>query len=74
MNLRLSVKCQAFGWYAYINLLPKLIYVFSVMVRWGKTFFHKFREKVKQQKVIFANLVDCVDESSTKRYLVEKDK
>lgn len=57
-----------------LHLLPKLIYVSSFMARWGRTFFPKFREKVKKQKAILVDLVNRVDESSIKEYLVERDK
>lgn len=63
--------------WAYIpvtHLLPKLFSVSSFMARWGKTFFHKFREKVKLQKEVLANLVDCTDDDSVRKYLVERDK
>ncbi|KAL8149291.1 hypothetical protein AgCh_006337 [Apium graveolens] len=42
-----------------IHLLPKLLSVSSFMARWGRTFFHKFRDKIKKQKVV---LLDNHDE------------
>ncbi|KAL8145567.1 hypothetical protein AgCh_003647 [Apium graveolens] len=57
-----------------IHLLPKLFSVSSFMARWGKSFFHKFREKVKHQKAIIAQLIDCTDDVSVHNYLVERDK
>lgn len=56
------------------HLLPKLLSVSSFMARWGRTFFHKFREKVKRQKDVVNNLVDYVDEDSVRRYFKEKEK
>lgn len=53
----------------HIHLLPKLINVSSFMARWGRNFFHKFREKVKKQKDIIANLVDCTNDLIVKMYL-----
>lgn len=41
-----------------IHLLPKLARVSSFMARWGKTFFHKFRDKIKEQKGILDTLCD----------------
>lgn len=44
------------------------------MARWGRTFFHKFREKVKHQKAIIERLFDRVDADGVKEYLMEKNK
>lgn len=56
------------------HLLPKLLSISSFMAKWGRTFFHKFRDKVKRQKEIINSLVDCVDDVSVKCYFEEKDK
>lgn len=42
------------------------------MSRWGKTFFNKFREKVKMNKAKLNKLVDCCDARSVHEYLDEK--
>lgn len=56
------------------HLLPKLLSVSAYMARWGRTFFHKFREKIKSHKANLDRLVDCTDESSVKEYMLERDK
>lgn len=56
------------------HLLPKLFAVSSFMARWGKSFFHKFREKLKLHKLNLSRLVDCTDEASVQEYLRERDK
>lgn len=56
------------------HLLPKLIVVLSFMARWGRSFFHKFREKVKEHKAILDRLVDYTDDYSVQEYLSIKDK
>lgn len=40
------------------HLLPKHFVVSSFMARWGKSFFDKFREKLKVHKLNLARLVD----------------
>ncbi|XP_074346587.1 uncharacterized protein LOC141685379 [Apium graveolens] len=57
-----------------IHLLPKLLFVLTFMARWGRTFFHKFRDKVKKQKGIICSLVDRIDEEGVKRYFEERQK
>lgn len=56
------------------HLLPKLFVVSSFLVRWGKSFFHKFREKLKLHKANLSRFVDCTDEISVQEYLRERDK
>lgn len=56
------------------HLLPKLFSVSSFMTKLGRTFFHKFREKVKFQNAIVARLVDCTDDDSVRNYLIERNK
>ena len=34
------------------HLLLKLLSVSPFMVKWGRNFFHKFRDKLKQQKSV----------------------
>lgn len=57
-----------------MHLLPKLISVSSFMEKWGRNFFHKFREKIKQEKEIIVNLVNYTDEGNVKLYLEAKEK
>lgn len=57
-----------------MHLLPKLLSVSTYMARWGRTFFHKFREKIKSHKANLDRLVDCTDASSIKEYMIERDK
>lgn len=57
-----------------INILPKLISVSGFMARWGRNFFHKFREKIKHQKEVVAALVDRVDIDGVQQYFSENDK
>ena len=57
-----------------VQLLPKLINVSSFMAKWGRNFFHKFRDKIKQQKKILVELVDSTEESNIQKYLAERDK
>ena len=56
-----------------IHLLPKLISVSSFMARWGRNFFHKFRDKVKTQKEIVSSLSDRVDSVGVEQYFAEKE-
>lgn len=55
-------------------MTPKLFVVSSFMARWGKSFFHKFREKLKLHKANLSRMVDCTDDSSVQEYLRERDK
>lgn len=57
-----------------IHLLPNLISVSSFMSKWGRNFFHKFRDKIKRQKSVVDSLVNCYDEESVRRYFEEKNK
>lgn len=57
-----------------INILPKLISVSSFMARWGRNFFHKFRDKVKKQKEIVASFSDRTDMPGVEQYFIEKEK
>lgn len=54
-------------------LIPKLIQVSSFMARCGRTFFHKFRYKVKERKCILDQLCELTDEDSVGKYLDAKD-
>lgn len=44
------------------HILPKLVSVSSFMAKWGKKFFHKFRDKIKKQKEVVDGLVNRDDE------------
>ncbi|XP_074352252.1 uncharacterized protein LOC141691411 [Apium graveolens] len=56
-----------------IHLLPKLILVSSFMAKWGRQFFHKFREKVKNKKALIDALVKREDKEGIKMYVIEKE-
>ncbi|XP_074339551.1 uncharacterized protein LOC141677486 isoform X1 [Apium graveolens] len=56
------------------HILPKLIFVSNFMARWGRNFFHKFRDKVKKQKELLSSLVNRVDSDGVKLYFEENDK
>ena len=43
------------------------------MARWGISFFHKFREEIREHKAKLYELVDCEDADSMKKYLSEKE-
>lgn len=57
-----------------IHLLPKLIVVSDYMAKWGRNFFHKFREKVIKQKYIIDQLKDREDDDGIQLYYDEKEK
>lgn len=44
------------------HLFPKLISVSSFMAKWGRNFFHKFREKVMHQKAAIDTLKNREDD------------
>lgn len=55
-----------------IHLLPTIIEVTSYMSRWGKSFFHKFREKIKSLKTKLDFMVNQEDDLSVIEYLSER--
>lgn len=55
------------------HLIPKLAEVSTYMARWGRTFFHKFREKIKVQKSIMESLGNRTDDDSVQGYLEAKE-
>lgn len=57
-----------------VHLLPKLLTISSFMAKWGRNFFHKFRDKIKKQKVVLDALVNRSDEAGVKSYFDEKRK
>lgn len=62
------------GGLPYTQLLPKLIYVSSFMAKWGRNFFHKFRDKFKKQKEVLNALVNKADDAGIRSYFFEKDR
>lgn len=56
-----------------VQLLPKLISIFTFMAKWERNFFHKFRDKIKKQKEVPDALVNISDESGVHRYFEEKN-
>lgn len=44
------------------------------MAKWGRNFFHKFREKVKKYKELLNSLVNRTDEDGVREYFYERDK
>ncbi|XP_074356683.1 uncharacterized protein LOC141696441 [Apium graveolens] len=57
-----------------MHLLPKLMSISSFMAKWGRNFFHKFRDKVKKQKAILNELIDRSDEEGVRCYFGERRK
>lgn len=49
-----------------LQLLPKLISISSFIAKWGRNFFHKFKEKLCKQKEVVNALSSKVDEISIK--------
>lgn len=43
------------------------------MARWGRNFFHKFRDKIKKQKDVLNLYVNRDDEEGVERYFEEKE-
>lgn len=56
-----------------VHLLPKLLEVSAYMARCGRVFFHKFREKIKEQKSIIDRLADMTNETSVQEYIAAKE-
>lgn len=56
------------------HLLPKIVEVTSFMARWGRSFFHKFRENIKMHKANLVKFIECNDASSIQEYLSEREK
>ncbi|XP_074357954.1 uncharacterized protein LOC141697459 [Apium graveolens] len=56
-----------------VHLIPKLMEVTAYMAKWGQVFFHKFKEKIKEQKSILDILMNMTDEASIKEYLTVKE-
>ncbi|KAL8092290.1 hypothetical protein AgCh_034546 [Apium graveolens] len=56
------------------HILPNLLSVSSFMARWGRNFFHKFRDKVKKQRELLTKLGNRIDSGGVKMYFEEKEK
>lgn len=56
------------------NILPKLLSVSAFMAKWGRTFFHKFRDEVKNQKMVLCNLMNREDDEGIKLYFEERER
>ncbi|KAL8093230.1 hypothetical protein AgCh_035211 [Apium graveolens] len=72
-----SFKAEVEGFWKALpatHILPKLISVSSFMSKWGRNFYHKFRDKVKRQKEILNALKDREDEEGIKSYFEEREK
>ncbi|KAL8109869.1 hypothetical protein AgCh_025820 [Apium graveolens] len=54
------------------HILPKLLSISAFMAKWGRTFFHKFRDKVKHQKKVVSNLVNRENEMGINPYFEER--
>lgn len=57
-----------------VHLLPKLFDVSTFMAKWGRKFFNKFREKVRRQKEVIAELRECTDSEGVNKYIEEVEK
>lgn len=57
-----------------IHILPKLISMTFYMAKWGRVFFHKFRDKVLKQKKSIEELRDREDEDGVQQFFEEKEK
>lgn len=58
----------------FMHLLPKLLEVSAYMEKWGRTFFHKFREKINHHKAIIEALKEREDDDGVQLYFEEKEK
>lgn len=54
------------------HLMPKLNSVSLFMAKWGRNFFHKFRDKIKKQKVVLESFAECDKEENTRKYFEAK--
>lgn len=57
-----------------MQLLPKLLAISSYLAKWGRNFFHKFKDKLSKQRKVVLLLASKSDEDSIKRYFVERNK
>lgn len=57
-----------------IHLLPKLLSLSAFMSKWGRNFFHKFRDRICYQKEVLNNLVNRTDEEGIRNYFLERDR
>lgn len=56
------------------HLLLKLVSVSSYMSKWGRNFIHKFKDKIKKQKLVLDELVNGDDIEGIKLSFEEKEK
>ncbi|XP_074327330.1 uncharacterized protein LOC141665251 [Apium graveolens] len=57
-----------------MNIIPKLISLSKFMSKWGRKFFHKFRDKVKQQKEVLNSLLNREDNDGVATYFEERER
>lgn len=57
-----------------MHLIPKLKEVSKFMGKWGRTYFNKFKEKLRAQKKLLDKLKDRTDEAGVKEYLDKREK
>lgn len=57
-----------------MHLIPKLKEVSRFMGKWGRTFFNKFKEKLRVQKEFLEKLKDRMDEVGVKNYMLERER
>lgn len=57
-----------------MNIIPKLISLSKFMLKWGRRFFHKFRDKVKQQKEVLVSFLSREDNEGVASYFKEREK
>lgn len=50
------------------------ISVSSFIARWGRNFFHKFRDKIKKYQEVIGSLVNRTDDVALKLYFDERNK
>lgn len=44
------------------------------MEKWGRNFFHKFKDKIDKQRKEVAKYMDCIDDDSVRQYFIERDR
>lgn len=57
-----------------MHIMPKFLSMSSFMAKWGNQFFHKFRDKVKNQKEILNRLTYREDEEGIQAYFEKREK
>ncbi|XP_074324401.1 uncharacterized protein LOC141661315 [Apium graveolens] len=56
------------------HLVIKLMSVSGYMEKWGRDFFNKFKQKVRNQKALMDSLQDKLDECSVKEFVEARDR